>query len=72
MAAWKNPRVFPFRLYRATHGTFEDYCREKWNLSRPRAYELMNAANVVSAKADKSAITSERQARELAKVDPRL
>ena len=22
------------RLYRATHGTFEEYCAEKWKLSR--------------------------------------
>ncbi len=58
------------RLYRAEHGTFEDYCRERWNLSRPRAYELINAAGVVSAMADTGlpAPSNERQARELAKV----
>ena len=58
------------RLYRATHGTFEEYCKDRWSISRPRAYELMNAAVVVSAMADKSQITSERQARELARVEP--
>ena len=57
------------RLYRATHESFETYCRERWNLSRPRAYELMTAAEVVSAMADtEQPPTNERQARELAKV----
>lgn len=28
------------RLYRATHGTFEDYCREKWGMSRIRAHHM--------------------------------
>jgi hypothetical protein len=36
------------RLYKGTHETFEDYCRERWNMSRPRAYELISAAEVVS------------------------
>ncbi|WP_433227386.1 hypothetical protein [Microtetraspora malaysiensis] len=29
------------RLYRATHGTFEDYCLERWGMSRPHAYRLI-------------------------------
>jgi hypothetical protein len=37
------------QLYRASHATFQDYCRERWSLSRPRAYELMAAAEVMSA-----------------------
>lgn len=28
------------------HGTFEEYCKSKWDISRPRAYELMKAAEV--------------------------
>jgi len=40
------------RLYRRTHATFEDYCAERWNLKRQRAYELMNAAAVVSEFSD--------------------
>lgn len=40
------------RLYRETHATFEDYCRERWNLKRQRAYELMEAADVVSEISD--------------------
>lgn len=34
------------KLYRETHGTFEAYCRERWQISRPRAYEIMNQAMV--------------------------
>lgn len=37
------------RHYRETHGTFEDYCRERWNLSRKRAYDLTAAAEVTTA-----------------------
>jgi len=36
------------RLYRQTHSTFEDYCRERWGMSRPRAYQLIEAAETVS------------------------
>ena len=39
------------RLYRVGHRTFEDYCRERWDLSRPYAYNLIDAA-AVSAIAD--------------------
>ncbi|MET7933450.1 DUF5131 family protein [Streptomyces sp. NPDC005322] len=58
------------KLYRADHGTFEEYCQQRWQMSRPRAYELMAAAGVVSAMADTGAPTptNERQARELARV----
>jgi len=59
------------RLYRAEFATFEDYCVDRWSISRPRAYELMAAAQVVSAIADKIAVPppgNEGQARELAKV----
>lgn len=56
------------RLYRTTHHTFEAYCQQQWGLSRPRAYELINAAAVteaVSAMADTPTPTNERQARQL-------
>ena len=35
------------RLYRHTHATFEDYCRERWGLKQSHAYRLMDAAQVV-------------------------
>ena len=35
------------RLYRETYSTFEDYCRQRWGMSRIHAYRLMEAAQVV-------------------------
>jgi len=32
------------RLYRATHGTFEDYCEQRWEIEWRRAYQLMDAS----------------------------
>jgi hypothetical protein len=31
------------RLYRETHGTFEEYLRDRWGMSRPQAYRLIDA-----------------------------
>jgi hypothetical protein len=55
------------RLYRQTHGTFEAFCNDEWSLSRPRAYQLIEAATVTEAVSTSGghAPTSERQAREL-------
>lgn len=36
-------------LYRQAYETFEDYCEQRWNLKRQRAYELMTAAGVADA-----------------------
>lgn len=50
--------------------TFEDYCQDRWGMSRPYAYQLIDSAKVVSAMADIPADiprpTTERQARALA------
>lgn len=35
------------RLYRIGFKTFEDYCVERWAISKPRAYQLIDAANVI-------------------------
>jgi hypothetical protein len=59
------------RLYRATHGTFEEYCRERWNISKAYAHRMIAAAEVVgnlSPIGDKAA--SESQIRPLAGLDP--
>lgn len=58
------------KLYRAGHGTFEEYCRERWGMSRPRAYQLIESASTVSTLVDKGIEPpqSERQARPLAKL----
>jgi UDP-N-acetylmuramoylalanine-D-glutamate ligase len=58
------------RLYRATHGTFESYCAEKWKMTKGRVYQLIGATEVMSTVVDKSQITTESQARELARVEP--
>lgn len=35
------------KLYRATHKTFEAYCKDRWEIGRSRAYELIDHAEVV-------------------------
>lgn len=58
------------KLYRADYGTFEEYARLRWNMSRTRAYELMSASEVVSAIADTEMLApaNEGQARALSRV----
>ena len=61
------------RLYRAEYSRFEDYCQDKWKLSRPRTYQMIDAAKVVSnlsTMVDKP--QNERQARPLTKIEPEL
>jgi hypothetical protein len=35
------------KLYRSSYSTFEEYCHNKWQISRPRAYQLIEAAEIV-------------------------
>jgi hypothetical protein len=59
------------RLYRAEHGTFEEYCSERWQMTDRRARQLMTAAEVIGTMVPVEGVpmpTSERQMRELAKV----
>jgi site-specific DNA-methyltransferase (adenine-specific) len=54
------------RLYRETHATFEDYCRERWGWSRRHANRQIEAADVAVALGPTGPIPpNERQAREL-------
>ncbi len=56
------------RLYRNENGrTFEQYCRELWELSESRSYELINAADVYDQLQlqDFSAIAEEKSSRDL-------
>jgi hypothetical protein len=60
------------KLYRESHRTFEEYCRERWQISRPRAYQLIDASIVqetVSTNVDKNMPlpTNESQTRALKK-----
>ncbi len=60
------------RLYRQRYGTFEDYCAARWDLSRPRAYQLCAASEVVadlSTSVDTKRLPeSEAQARPLSRL----
>lgn len=59
------------RLYRASHATFGDYCRERWGFNRRHGYRLIAAAEVAE---DLCPIghtpPNEAQARELASLSP--
>lgn len=37
------------KLYRASHKTFDEYCRERWGFDRTYAYRLMDGAKTVQA-----------------------
>lgn len=53
------------RLYLETHGTFEDYCQDRWQISRPTAYRMIDAARVADVVSPIGDIANEAQAREL-------
>ena len=36
------------KLYKDTHATFEDYCRDRWDMTRDYAYKLIGSSQVVS------------------------
>lgn len=55
------------RLYRDHHATFEDYCRERWGMSRRHANRTIEATDVAGVLGPMGPIPqTERQARELA------
>jgi hypothetical protein len=58
------------RLYRATHTSFEGYCKERHGFTRVRAHQYIDAARVCGALTEVNAEppTNERQARELVAV----
>ncbi|MHC5762546.1 hypothetical protein [Nostoc sp.] len=64
------------KLYRSTHGTFEEYCRDRFGYSRRQPYLLMEAAVVfdnLTAKCDPLdhiLPTNERQVRPMTKLEP--
>jgi hypothetical protein len=55
-------RIQRERLYRGTHPSLEAYCRERWDLSKSRAYQLIDYA-VLSTIVE---VPNEAVARELA------
>lgn len=59
------------RLYRAEHRTFEDYCRERWSMSKTNANRLIAGSEVISNLTPMGVILdNERQARELTPFAP--
>jgi hypothetical protein len=57
------------RLYRKDFDTFDDYCRDKWGMSKSHANRLIEASEVVSTVTPIGVIpANEAQARELGKV----
>jgi hypothetical protein len=61
------------RLYRATHATFEAYCRDRWNICRSYAWRLVGAAERVRLLPQDSEIarpTSEFQVRPFLSIEP--
>lgn len=62
------------RLYREVHGTFEDYCRERWGFTDRRARMFMAAAETVGNLKTGTIVptlpTTESQARPLTRLDP--
>lgn len=64
------------RLYRTTHGTFEDYCRERWGMVASRARQLIAAAETVQNLQSVTTVTllpaTESQARPLTTLEPEV
>ena len=59
------------RLYRACAATFEDYCRDQWDMGRSYANRLIRAADVAKDLVPMGTKDlTERQARELAPLTP--
>lgn len=64
------------RLYRAEYGTFENYCREKWDFTDNFSRRLINSSivveNIKSVPIGTVLPKTESQARPLTKVEPEL
>jgi hypothetical protein len=58
------------KLYRADYSTFEEYAEKRWQMTRSRAYQMIDAAGVVSTIVDTELPppANEGQARELGRV----
>lgn len=58
-------------LYLDDFDTFEEYCREKWGLSRSRGYQLIEAAETAKRCLQVVDIPTEAAARPLTKLPPK-
>lgn len=68
-ALWK---IREGKLYRAQFGTFEEYCDKRWNITKRRAYQLMDASEAVNSLPEKvkNFTQTESHAAALSKVEP--
>src|SRR5690606_32485692 len=57
------------RLYRTSYGTFEEYCRKTWGMSKTHANRVIDSAEVAEVLTPMG-VTGERQARELGTTVP--
>ena len=58
------------RLYRLEYKSFDDYCREKWGISRVQAHRLTVASEIASALPIGNKPTAESQVRPLVRLQP--
>jgi hypothetical protein len=60
------------KLYKKTHNSFEEYCRQRWQIERAHAYRLIDSAKVAQNLSPIGDIqpTHESQVRPLAKLEP--
>ena len=62
------------RLYRTSHGTFEDYCQDRWQFTHGRARQLIAAAETIAILQSDTIVSllpeGERQARPLTALPP--
>jgi hypothetical protein len=68
-----------YKLYRATHDTFESYCKSKWGLSLSRTNQIINSVkvigNITDAFPEDAALlaeTNEHTLRPLSRLEPEL
>jgi hypothetical protein len=72
-------RIRFYKLYRATHDTFESYCKSKWGLSLSRTNQIINTVkvveNITDAFPEDAAVlaeTTEHMLRALSRLEPEL
>lgn len=56
------------KLYKQEYSSFDLYCKERWSLSKSRAYQLIEGAKVIESVHNCGHNLNEAQARELGKV----
>jgi len=57
------------RLYRETYDTFEDYCKDRWDMTRDYSYKLIGSSQVIE-NLGTIVPTNEAQTRPLTKLKP--